>query len=54
MKEFKERFYNRGEPGRVKSFLQSSVNLPPKKLEMIASLRKKAEQNVTSKSEMAN
>lgn len=46
LKEFKEKFYNRGKEEaatRPRNFLRSSAQMPKRGIEMIASLRKKAE-----------
>jgi len=45
MKEFKDKFYNKGKKesvSRPKNFIRSSGQVPSKGIEMIASLRKKA------------
>lgn len=54
LKEFKERFYNKDENAKSKVFQQSTSQIPTKKIEMIASLRKKAEQINSQKSEIAS
>lgn len=46
LKEFKDRFYNRSReegPPRSRNFLRSSAQMPKRGIEMIASLRKRAE-----------
>ena len=43
LKEFKDKFYHRERESKPRQSLQSSAQMPSKKLEMIASLRKKAE-----------
>jgi hypothetical protein len=51
LKEFKEKFYNRNKEEtafRSRSYLRSSEQIPKKGLEMIASLRKKAEDLATN------
>jgi hypothetical protein len=54
LKEFKERFYNKEDNAKSKVFQQSTSQMPTRKLEMIASLRKKAEQINNQKSEIAS
>jgi hypothetical protein len=51
IKEFKDRFY--GRQAKPKPALQSSTHMPNKKLEMIASLRKKAELVNQTRAEIA-
>ena len=53
LKEFKDKFYNRSreEGPRSRNFLRSSAQMPKRGIEMIASLRKRAEHLASTKLE---